>query len=98
MTPRLPVVGADLGAWGTIINYYLGASHNADGTLKSAAVEAALGGSQTYAAISGADDSTGIAACGKDIGLKAGIYKITAGVTLAVPTIIQGRGMADADY
>lgn len=31
---RLPVVGGDNGAWGQILNEYLGVEHNADGSLK----------------------------------------------------------------
>ena len=31
---RLPVVGGDANTWGTVLNDYLGVSHNADGTLK----------------------------------------------------------------
>lgn len=34
---RLPVVSGDSGAWGTVLNDFLGVSLNADGTLKSAA-------------------------------------------------------------
>lgn len=33
---RLPIVGADDGAWGEILNGYLKVAHNADGTLKAA--------------------------------------------------------------
>ncbi len=31
--PRLPVVGSDNGTWGTILNDFLAAAHNADGSL-----------------------------------------------------------------
>lgn len=37
---RLPVPNSDDGVWGSVLNDYLLASHNADGTLKSAAVSA----------------------------------------------------------
>lgn len=33
---RLPVPGGDEGAWGSILNAFLGVEHNADGTLKRA--------------------------------------------------------------
>ncbi len=33
---RLPTVGADTGAWGTVLNDFLSVEHNADGTLKNA--------------------------------------------------------------
>lgn len=39
---RLPVPGSDDGTWGDILNEYLQQSHNADGTLKSAAIHSAL--------------------------------------------------------
>lgn len=32
MAQRLPTVGGDSGAWGTILNGYLSVEHNADGT------------------------------------------------------------------
>ncbi len=35
---RLPTPGSDEGSWGTVLNDYLTQSHNADGTLKPAAV------------------------------------------------------------
>lgn len=35
---RLPVVDADNDGWGTVLNDFLGVSHNADGTLKAGAV------------------------------------------------------------
>ncbi len=38
---RLPNPGSDNGAWGTILNDFLGVSHNTDGTLKGAQVTAA---------------------------------------------------------
>lgn len=38
---RLPVPGGDSGTWGTILNDFLSQAHNADGTLKSAAVASA---------------------------------------------------------
>lgn len=39
-TQRLPVSGRDDGSWGDILNGFLLQSHNADGTLRSAAVSA----------------------------------------------------------
>lgn len=41
MAQRLPVVGGDDNDWGSILNGFLGVSHNADGTLSTAAVTAA---------------------------------------------------------
>jgi hypothetical protein len=35
---RLPTVGADTGAWGTVLNDYLSVEHNVDGTQKTLAV------------------------------------------------------------
>lgn len=31
---RLPTIGSDVGAWGTVLNAFLQIAHNADGTLK----------------------------------------------------------------
>jgi len=39
---RLPVPGSDNGNWGEILNDYLSASHNADGTLKTGVVNGAI--------------------------------------------------------
>ena len=36
--PRLPQPGGDEGNWGTILNDYLSAAHNADGTLKTTSI------------------------------------------------------------
>lgn len=38
--PRLPVPGADEGSWGDVLNDFLLASHNSDGSLKAASVAA----------------------------------------------------------
>jgi hypothetical protein len=40
---RLPTPGSDDGNWGTILNDFLHASHNSDGTLKTSAVDASGG-------------------------------------------------------
>ena len=49
---RLPQPGGDSGNWGTILNDYLLASHNSDGSLKSSAVQAAgVGTFATQAAL-----------------------------------------------
>src|ERR1700722_10941666 len=42
MTQRLPIPGSDDGTWGDILNGFLEVSHNADGTLSTTAVAAAL--------------------------------------------------------
>lgn len=47
---RLPVPGADSGQWGEILNEYLTASHDTDGTLKSASVVNAIPNSSISAA------------------------------------------------
>lgn len=39
--PRLPQVGSDNGTWGNILNDYLAAAHNSDGTLKDTGALAA---------------------------------------------------------
>ena len=39
---RLPTPGGDENSWGTVLNDFLSASHNADGSLKSAAVSAVV--------------------------------------------------------
>jgi hypothetical protein len=36
--PTLPTVGGDDGAWGTILNTFLGVEHNTDGTQKTLAI------------------------------------------------------------
>lgn len=41
MSTRLPVVGGDDNNWGQILNEFLGAAHNNDGTLQSAALRQA---------------------------------------------------------
>jgi len=41
--PRLPIVASDGNAWGTVLNEYLTVAHNADGTLKPAAVSSPVG-------------------------------------------------------
>lgn len=38
MTQRLPIPGSDNGTWGTILNGFLEVSHNADGSLQTAAL------------------------------------------------------------
>ncbi|MEJ0073620.1 MAG: hypothetical protein WDN27_06155, partial [Candidatus Saccharibacteria bacterium] len=43
MTQRLPTPGSDNGTWGDILNDYLGVSHNANGTLQTAALTQAGG-------------------------------------------------------
>ena len=35
MSNRLPTPGSDNGTWGTILNNFLSAAHNSDGTLKN---------------------------------------------------------------
>jgi uncharacterized protein DUF5907 len=39
---RLPIPGGDDNTWGDVLNDFLGQAHNADGTLKDAAVQAAI--------------------------------------------------------
>lgn len=58
---RLPVPGQDDGAWGNLLNEFLGVSHNSDGTLKNGATASdnsvvhasgneAVGGTKTFSA------------------------------------------------
>ncbi len=58
---RLPTVGADTGAWGTVLNDFLGVEHNADGTQKTLSVAKGGTGATTasaaLAALGGAVDS-----------------------------------------
>lgn len=44
---RLPVPGGDENTWGTVLNDFLAASHNTDGSLKPAAVSSAVGDATT---------------------------------------------------
>jgi len=57
---RLPVVGSDEGEWGELLNEYLRVSLNADGTLKTSAVN--LSGGQGPAGLAGSKIYTGTAA------------------------------------
>lgn len=45
---RLPTVGGDEGTWGQVLNDFLAAAHNTDGTLKPASI-ASSGGETTTA-------------------------------------------------
>jgi hypothetical protein len=40
---RLPTPGGDENTWGNVLNDFLSASHNADGTLKTSAISSAIG-------------------------------------------------------
>ena len=51
MAVRLPVPGSDDGSWGTLLNDFLKVSHATDGTLKPAAVSAALPGVGDYVGV-----------------------------------------------
>lgn len=57
---RLPTPGSDAGNWGDILNDFLQASHNSDGSLKTSAVNAA--GGQGPAGLDGAKIYTGAGA------------------------------------
>lgn len=68
---RVPVVAADVDGWGQILNDFLAVSHDATGSLTSAAVTAAIGGVQSalnvktqYAAVGNnvADDTVAVQA------------------------------------
>jgi hypothetical protein len=54
---RLPVPGSDNDDWGTVLNDYLRVSLNADGTLKTSAVNAS--GGQGPAGLAGSKIYTG---------------------------------------
>ena len=38
---RLPIIGGDYDAWGTVLNDFLGVAHNSDGSIVAGAVDAA---------------------------------------------------------
>jgi hypothetical protein len=81
MTAHLPVTGSDLDVWGTDLNDFLAVSLDpADGTLKQAAVEAALGGS--LAARSG----VGPATLGAELLTNGSVLGNSTGWTLAGAT------------
>jgi len=40
---RLPSIGGDNNDWGNVLNDYLSVSHNADGTIKTAALSSKIG-------------------------------------------------------
>jgi hypothetical protein len=86
MTERLPTPGGDTGTWGTILDGFLGVGHNVDGTLKSAAVATALGGSLT-AAFSRAGTLTVAVGAGKFYVPRAATI---LGVAMAVGTVPTG--------
>lgn len=46
---RLPTPGGDENTWGTILNDFLAASHNTDGSLKPSAISGAIGDASTIA-------------------------------------------------
>lgn len=58
--PRLPIPGQDGGTWGNLLNEYLSVSHNADGSIKSSAVQSIVSDGVTGATGPiGATGSTG---------------------------------------
>ncbi len=85
---RLPNVGGDNGAWGIILNDFLGVSHNADGTLKSTAVTSLLPAASDTAAgivelatiaetLTGTDTTRAVTPAGVDAALIVGAGPVT---------------------
>jgi len=83
---RLPVPGSDDGNWGQILNDYLSASHNADGTLKTGVVNNASlqNSSVTQAKLSTANSASG------------GQVLSTDGSQLSWTTVSSSGSVADA--
>jgi hypothetical protein len=54
---RLPIPGADDGTWGDVLNDYLSASHNTDGTLKTGVVDSTALSTNTIATAHLQDDA-----------------------------------------
>lgn len=63
---RLPTPGSDSGTWGAILNDFLSQSHEAGGTLKSAAVNAALTFGTAAGTVAQGNDSRIVNAIAKD--------------------------------
>ncbi len=104
---RLPQPGSDTGTWGSILNDFLNASHNTDGSLKPAAVSTA--GTSTFATQSAltqevSDRNTAIAthAAATDPHAAAA-YGIMVGggrrifVQTTDPATVPGSGVQDGD-
>jgi Pectate lyase superfamily protein len=95
---RLPTVGGDSSAWGTILNSFLGVAHNADGSLKNLFYNVK---DPAYGAVGDGttDDTTAIGlaitaatATGGIVFFPPGNYKISSALVLPSYTIIQGAG------
>ncbi|HKX24246.1 MAG TPA: hypothetical protein VJM46_03330 [Candidatus Saccharimonadales bacterium] len=104
---RLPQPGGDSGVWGTILNDYLLASHNIDGSIKSSAVQAAgVGTFATQAAltqeISDRTDAMTAHASASDPHADADYAVMVGGgrkifVQSADPASVPGGGVQDGD-
>lgn len=102
---RLPTIGGDNNAWGTVINDFLSVALNTDGSLKSDSINPK---NPAYGAIGNGsnDDTTGLqaaftaavagvsgfSACGKVVLLPYGNYKISAPLVLNYPIMLLGLG------
>lgn len=98
MANRLPTVGGDSGNWGTVLNNFLGAAHNADGTLKNLFINVkdygAKGDGTTddTAAIQAAINAAGTPGRGT-VFLPAGTYRTTSKLSLPISNVgIVGAG------
>lgn len=82
MAERLPVVGGDSGAWGTVLNGFLGVAHNADGTLKTVGL-ASGGTGQSFASVAAFAQNFGL-------GRWAQGADLTAATTVTLPNPMDG--------
>ncbi len=87
---RLPIPGSDDGNWGDILNEYLSVTHNTDGTLKPAAVEATgvVGGATSVITVAAVLQNP------EDYGGTYGSDAWTVGAFSPVPTSGDARLMA----
>src|SRR5260221_9757779 len=95
---RLPVVGADSNAWGTILNAYLSVAHNADGSIRNLFVnvtDPAYGADPTGVSDSTTAINNAITALpgGGVVYLPPGTYKTSGSLVITADNIIlQGAG------
>jgi hypothetical protein len=68
---RLPVPGGDENAWGDVLNDFLSASHNTDGTLKTSAVSGAVSASDVSFTAGGTIASTDVQAAVSEVATDA---------------------------
>jgi hypothetical protein len=97
---RLPTVGGDASAWGTVLNTYLTVAHNADGTLKNVPSDW-LNVVTQYGAdpVTFADSTTAfqnalnaVPAAGGVVYIPGGLYNISGALTVNAFTTVRGAG------